>query len=98
MEEAKVLTNDAWLRVRAPRQFLDLADEAALEQGISLSDFTRAALVLALEMQGVHAPRIMTPRVRKARWYGRAAERVRREHAERMRLRREKRMSERVEA
>jgi hypothetical protein len=62
---------DVTLRVRAPRELIALADEFALGQNISLSAFTRAALVLALGVEGVATPELKTPRVRKARYYGR---------------------------
>jgi hypothetical protein len=60
--------NDGVLRVRAPLSLIVLADRHARGQDMSLAAFTRAALALALKVEGVQTPRLTKPtRDRRAR-------------------------------
>jgi hypothetical protein len=60
--------NAGWLRVRAPTSLILLADKHARRQDMTLAAFTRAALVLALEVEGAQPSRLPEPRARSARW------------------------------
>jgi hypothetical protein len=58
-----------WLRIRCPTPLIVLADEHARRQDMTLGAFTRAALVLALEVEGAQPPRLPKSRARSASLY-----------------------------
>jgi hypothetical protein len=59
--------NDVWLRLKAPYQLIECADERAAALDISLSGFVRAAMHAVLEAQGMRPPPLKPPRIRNAK-------------------------------
>jgi hypothetical protein len=47
---------DAWLRLRAPSALIAVVDKHATKKQMTMSSFTRAALLAALEADGVPPP------------------------------------------
>jgi hypothetical protein len=54
--EAEAARLDAWLRLRASTEFVHLVDKHARSKKTTLFGFVRAALLTALEADGVSLP------------------------------------------
>jgi hypothetical protein len=66
-EETEAL-NDSWLRLRAPSALIAVIDKHVRSKKTNLSAFTRAAVIAALEADGVATRRLasnMKPRERE---------------------------------